>query len=198
MSVRGRPRSFDRDVALQRAMEVFWAKGYEGAQLVDLTAAMGLNPPSFYAAFGSKQALFREAVALYLATAGSGTMRALETAADTRRAIEAMLLASAEIALTPSSGGCMLVLGLVNALPENEEIRQYLAGLRRETVERIRERLERGVREGDLPPGTNTSGLAIFYAATIQGLSMQARDGAGREDLLNVVAAAMSALDRAA
>ncbi|NKX16695.1 helix-turn-helix transcriptional regulator [Ochrobactrum pseudogrignonense] len=67
---RGRPRSFDRDDALRRVMEVFWAKGYEGAQLIDLTAAIGVTPPSFYAAFGSKEAAFREAVELYKATTG--------------------------------------------------------------------------------------------------------------------------------
>ncbi|WP_164125535.1 TetR family transcriptional regulator, partial [Stenotrophomonas maltophilia] len=78
MASRGRPRNFDRDQALERAMRVFWAKGYEGAQLVDLTAAMGINPPSFYAAFGSKQEIFREAIDLYLATAGANAMRALD------------------------------------------------------------------------------------------------------------------------
>ncbi len=81
MATRGRPRSFDRDAALRRAIEVFWAKGYEGAQLVDLTAAMGINPPSFYAAFSSKEALFREALDRYLATDGAASMQALETPA---------------------------------------------------------------------------------------------------------------------
>lgn len=198
MSNRGRPRGFSRDTALQRAMEVFWAKGYEGAQLVDLTTAMGINPPSFYAAFGSKEALFREAVDLYLATAGSGSMRALEEAADARSAIVAMLRASAEIALIPSSGGCMLILGLVNCLPENEGVRQYLVGLRRETVNRIRRRLEQGIRDGDLPEDTDVSGLATFYATVMQGLSLQARDGAARDDLLGVISAAMVPLPMAA
>lgn len=194
MSNRGRPRSFSRDTALRRAMEVFWARGYEGAQLVDLTTAMGINPPSFYAAFGSKEALFREAVDLYLATVGSGSMRALEEAAGTQDAIEAMLRASAEIALTPSSGGCMLILGLVNCLPESEGARQYLAGLRRETVNRIRQRLEQGIRDGDLPDGTDVSGLAAFYATVMQGLSLQARDGASHDDLLSVISTAMRPL----
>ncbi|WP_163359819.1 TetR/AcrR family transcriptional regulator, partial [Klebsiella aerogenes] len=83
------------DQALERAMRVFWAKGYEGAQLVDLTAAMGINPPSFYAAFGSKQEIFREAIDLYLATAGANAMRALDGTPAARAAIEAMLRASA-------------------------------------------------------------------------------------------------------
>lgn len=195
MATRGRPRGFDRDLALRRAMEVFWAKGYEGAQLVDLTAAMGINPPSFYAAFGSKEALFREAVELYLATAGAGSMRALEDTPKARDAIEAMLTASVDVALAaPGPGGCLLILGLVHCLPGNEGLRREMTGLRRMTVERIRQRLERGVREGDLPAGTDTSGLATFYATVMQGLSLQARDGAPREELLRAVTSAMGAL----
>ncbi|MBN8943121.1 MAG: TetR/AcrR family transcriptional regulator [Rhizobiales bacterium] len=197
MAGRGRPRSFDRDQALERAMQVFWAKGYEGAQLVDLTAAMGINPPSFYAAFGSKQEIFREAIDLYLATAGANAMRVLDETPVARAAVEAMLRASAAVALAaPEAGGCLLILGLVNCLPENQPSRDYLRDLRRATIERIRQRLDRGVGDGDLIQGTDTAKLASFYAAVMQGLSLQARDGAGPEELDAVVAAAMHALDR--
>lgn len=195
MATRGRPRSFDRDTALRRAIEVFWAKGYEGAQLVDLTAAMGINPPSFYAAFGSKEALFREALDLYLATDGASSMQALETHATARRSILGMLTASAEIALaSPGGGGCMLILGLVNGLSENDGLRRHLAGLRRETIDRIRRRLQRGVEDGDLPAGTDVNGLAIFFGTVMQGLSLQARDGASREELLAAAIAAIKVL----
>ncbi|TSD86729.1 TetR/AcrR family transcriptional regulator [Mycobacterium sp. KBS0706] len=177
-------------------MEVFWAKGYEGAQLVDLTAAMGINPPSFYAAFGPKEALFREALDRYLATDGAGSMQALETGATTRESILGMLTASAEIALaSPGARGCMLILGLVNGLPENDGLRLHLAGLRRETTERIRRRLRRGVEDGDLPAGTDIDGLATFFGTMLQGLSLQARDGASREQLLAAASAAVKALD---
>jgi AcrR family transcriptional regulator len=196
MATRGRPRSFDRDTALRRAIEVFWARGYEGAQLVDLTAAMGINPPSFYAAFGSKEALFREALDRYLTTDGAGSMQALETGATARRSILGMLTASAEIALaSPGVGGCMLILGLVNSLPENDGLRRHLAGLRRETAERIRRRLRRGVADGDLPAGTDIGGLATFFGTVMQGLSLQARDGASREELLAAAVAAVKVLD---
>jgi AcrR family transcriptional regulator len=195
MATRGRPRSFDRDMALRRAIEVFWAKGYEGAQLVDLTAAMGINPPSFYAAFGSKEALFREALDLYLATDGASSMQALETHATARRSILGMLTASAEIALaSPGGGGCMLILGLVNGLSENDGLRRHLADLRRETIDRIRQRLRRGVEDGDLPAGTDINGFAIFFGTVMQGLSLQARDGASREELLAAAIAAMKVL----
>ena len=96
MAERGRPRSFDRAAALRRAMEVFWAKGYDGASLSDLTAAMRINSPSLYAAFGSKESLFREALALYSATEGTEIWTALPDAPTAREAIERFLRATAE------------------------------------------------------------------------------------------------------
>lgn len=193
---RGRPRSFDRDAALTRAMEMFWAKGYEGTQLSELMAAIGINPPSFYAAFGSKEAIFREAVDLYLSTVGAGSMKALAETATIRDAIEAMLLASAEIAIaSPSSGGCMISLGLVNCQSQNAELRDHMRGLRRTTALLIRERLEHGKAEGDLPPETETERLAIYFNTVLQGLSLQAQDGATRNDLRAIIATAMHILD---
>lgn len=193
--VRGRPRSFDRDTALKHAMEVFWAKGYEGTQLSELMVAIGINPPSFYAAFGSKEAIFREAVDLYLSTVGADAMRALAVTANARDAIEAMLLASAEIALaSPSSGGCMVSLGLVNCHAQNAGLRDHMRDLRRTTVLLIRERLERGVTERDLPVETDTDRLSIYFATVLQGISLQAQDGATRNDLQATVETAMDVL----
>lgn len=197
MAVRGRPRGFDRDAALARAMQLFWAKGYEGVQLAELTAAMGINPPSFYAAFRSKEATYREALDLYLATAGDGSMAALrDTPGATKDAIHAMLLASVEVALaSPSAGGCMVSLGLVNGQDQNASLRDDLRMLRRTTATLIRERLERGVREADLPADIDAGRLATFYATVMQGLSLQAQDGASRNALIGVVETAMTALD---
>ena len=198
MTGRGRPRKFDRQQALERAMQVFWAKGYEGAQLAELTGAMGINPPSFYAAFGSKQAIFHEAVELYLGTAGAKAMLALEETADTRAAVEAMLRASAAVALAaPGSGGCLLIIGLINGQPDSEPSRAYLRDLRRMTLARVHARLERCVSEGDLPAATDTAALASFYASVMQGLSLQARDGASAGELDAIVTAAMRAFDGA-
>lgn len=192
---RGRPRSFDRDVALGRAMEVFWAKGYEATQLVDLTGALGINPPSFYAAFGSKEALYREAIALYLRTAGAGSMKALADTPQLRQAIKGMLLASLGAALaSPSAGGCMVSLGLVNCQDQNASLREYLRDLRSTTTALIRQRLERGVADGELAPDTDTGRLAAYFAAIIQGISAQAQDGASRETLQGIVDTAMAAL----
>lgn len=193
---RGRPRSFDRDAALARAMEVFWARGYEGAQLSELMAAIGINPPSFYAAFGSKEAIFREAVDLYLQTVGAGSMRVLGETANARDAIEAMLLASEEIVLaSPSSGGCLVSLGLVNCQSQNADLRDHMRDLRRTTVLLIRQRLERGIAEGDLPAGTDAKRLATYFATVMQGLSLQGQDGASHDDLRGIVETAMRVLD---
>ncbi|OOG69238.1 TetR family transcriptional regulator [Sinorhizobium sp. A49] len=176
-------------------MEVFWAKGYEGAQLNDLTAAIGIAPPSFYAAFGSKEQAFREAVGLYVATVGSGSMRALEAGETARQAIRAMLLASIDIALgAPQSNGCLLILGVMNCQPEIGPLYDLLKGLRKETVERVRARLARGVADGELPQTTDTATLANYYGAIMQAISMQARDGATRQKLEALVQPSLAAL----
>ncbi len=195
MAIRGRPRGFDRDYALQRIMEVFWAKGYEGAQLNDLTAAVGITPPSFYSAFGSKEAAFREAVDLYVATAGSHAVRALEGSGNLRAAIGAMLAGSIDTAIAaPQSGGCLLILGVVNCQTEVEPLRKLLKGIRKDTEMRIRHRLVRAKADGDLPHSSDIHVLANYYSAVMQGISMQARDGATRADLVALIDPALAAL----
>ncbi|WP_437804421.1 TetR/AcrR family transcriptional regulator [Sorangium sp. So ce693] len=191
---RGRPRSFDRSAALRRAMEVFWERGYEGTSLSDLTAAMGINSPSLYAAFGCKEALFREAVELYTEVEGATTNRALRDEPTARRAVEAMLRGNVEGYVTPGKpSGCMVVLAATLGTPENERVRAYLAACRRAALDVLRRRLDRGVVEGDVPVGTDTAALAAFYTAVLQGLSLQARDGASREALQAIVDCAMAA-----
>lgn len=193
---RGRPRSFDRDAALQQAMEVFWAKGYEATQLADLLAAIGINPPSFYAAFSSKETLYREAIDRYLSTVGAGSMQALARSGPVRKAIEAMLLASVDIALaSPSAGGCMVSLGLVNCQAQNLPLREHLRDLRRTTALLIGERLQRAIGDGELPRDADVTGLANYFTTIMRGLSLQAQDGAGRATLRGIVATAMAVLD---
>lgn len=196
MTERGRPRSFDRAAALRRAMEVFWERGYEGTSLGDLTEAMGINKPSLYAAFGCKEALFREAVALYDAVEGAATERALHEEPTARAAVEAMLRANVDAYTDPAKpSGCMIVLAATLGTPENKRVREHLAECRRSALDALRRRMERGVAEGDLPAGTDTAALAAFYTTVLQGLSIQARDGASREALGAIVDCAMAAWD---
>lgn len=194
MAQRGRPRSFDRDAALQAMMEVFWARGYEGAQLVDLTAAAGIAPPSFYAAFASKEAAFREAVDHYIATVGARPMQALNDAESLREGLERMLRASIDVALSTRPGGCLLILGVVNCLPENEPARAHLKAARRKTRELIHARLERARATGELPPDRDPRQCAAFIHGVMQAISFQARDGATRAELEALIAPVLDAL----
>ncbi|AFU03869.1 TetR/AcrR family transcriptional regulator [Nocardia brasiliensis] len=194
MAERGRPRAFDRTDALRRAMEVFWEHGYEGASMNDLTTAMGINSPSLYAAFGCKEALFREAIDLYGQTEGGYTERALREEPTARAAIEAMLRDNA-IAYTVEDKphGCMIVLAGSTYTTRNESIRDFLVEKRSGTTEDIRKRLDRGVTEGDLPADTDTAALANFYTTVLYGLSIQARDGVPLKSLTLAIDCAMAA-----
>ncbi len=133
MGARGRPRGFDRAAALEKAMEVFWARGYAGASMAELTEAMGINPPSLYAAFGSKEELFKEAVGLYAATDDGCTLTMLEGDLSTRDSIAAMLMASARSCMRPDKpSGCFLMLGATNGGPDTDAAQAYLCDRRRD------------------------------------------------------------------
>lgn len=193
---RGRPRSFDRDAALRAAMKCFWRFGYEGASMAALTEAMGVNSPSLYAAFGSKEELFREAVSLYLETEDSKGRAILERERTARAAIHAMLRNSVDTMSRPSMPhGCLLILGDSNASAENAGVRQHLCQRRRDIQAALEQRLKRGIAEGDIPTRTDIKAMAAFYMTVIQGLSLQARDGAARDAMLQVVESAMAAWD---
>ena len=198
MAIRGRPRSFNREDALRRAMEVFWALGYEGATLTDLQKAMGgLTAPSLYAAFGSKEGLFREAVELYSKTLGLPMMKALDEGSTARGSIEALLEAAVESFCKPGAPrGCLLVLGAINSMPANKSVQDYLRGLRARRQKLIQQRLRRGVAEGELPSGLDLRAVASFYTTVVDGLAIQARDGASRKALKFAVRCAMAAWDR--
>lgn len=193
MAERGRPRSFDRAAALHRAMEVFWARGYDGASMTDLTAAMGINSPSLYAAFGCKEALFREALELYEAGEGGSASRSLQEAPTARAGVEAMLRENAT-AYTASDRppGCMIVLASAVGIPASPEIRGYLQASARRSVAQIKARLDRGVAEGDVPKGVDTQAIAAYFATVLNGLTIQARNGADCPALQAVVDSAMA------
>lgn len=194
--MRGRPRTFDRNEALRRAMQLFWERGYEGTSLDALTRAMGINRPSLYAAFGCKEALFREAVALYQATEGGAAARALEEQPTARAALERVLRGNVELFLTPGKpSGCMIVLAATIGTPETSEVRAFLAEQRRSSLAAFEQRIERGQAEGDVPAGADPEALAAFYTTVLHGLSTAARDGASRQALMGIVDSAMAAWD---
>lgn len=196
MSQKGRPRSFDRDAALRQAMRVFWKKGYDGSSLADLTTAMGINSPSLYAAFGSKETLFREAVDLYGATEGVEVWGAFERPGSIREAIASFLRASARAFSEPDDPrGCLIVLGALNVSESNREVFNDLSERRLSSTRQLNERLRLAVEQGDLPSTTDCAGLAAFIIAVQQGMSVQARDGATRETLLAVADGAMAGWD---
>ncbi|PHM30132.1 TetR/AcrR family transcriptional regulator [Xenorhabdus innexi] len=194
MAARGRPLSFDREIALEKAMEVFWSKGYEGTQLVDLTAAMNINPPSFYAAFGSKKQAFYAAVDLYIKTVGAKAMDSLNSAVNVKKGLRTMLEVSVEVATSNQSGGCLLVLGIVNRLQENEDVYAYLKDVREYTWKVINTRIEKAVADGELSAETDTGKLASYFLGIMQAISFQARDGVSKEGLMCLIEPAMAAI----
>jgi AcrR family transcriptional regulator len=197
MAKRGRPATFDRTEAVGTAMEMFWERGYEGTTLEDLQAAIGdISPPSFYHAFGSKEALFREAVALYMAKLGEPSVRALQERKTAREGLEAMLRLTARFLSQPGKPhGCLLVLGAVNCSPASRAPQEYLRTIRRGAPRVIKQRLDRAVAEGELPHGLDTAGIAAFYATVVHGLGVRAGDGASQAALMAAVDGAMAAWD---
>ncbi len=177
---------------------MFWAVGYEAATLTDLQAAMGgIRPPSFYAAFGSKEDLFREAVELYSSTLGLPMMEGLAREPDVRTAVDHLLRAAVEAFCKPGKPrGCMLVVTAMNTMPSNRGIQEHLRVLRMRRKKVIRERLDRGVADGQLPATVDTLALASFLTTVIDGLAIQARDGASRKLLRFAVECAMAAWDK--
>jgi AcrR family transcriptional regulator len=189
---RGRPLSFDREQALERAMHVFWERGYEAASVADLTAAMGITPPSLYTAFGDKEHLFLEAIEAYGKGPGGFGARALAEEPTARRAVQRLLEEGAcELTRACQPHGCMMVMATTNCSIAAEHIQTALAKRRALGVKTMQDRIQRGVDEGELPSGTDAGALASFYAMVYQGMSMQAKDGASRKSLLASVNMAM-------
>ena len=194
MKERGRPRSFDRQAALTRAMEMFWEKGYEGTSISDLTRALGIGSPSLYAAFGSKEALFRESVALYGATEGAELWEPVAKAPTARAAIAAFLLETARVFTRRSKPrGCLVVLSALQMSEDSAVVRRELVALRARTIESLAARFALARDAGEIAADADLHALARYYVTVQQGMSIQARDGATRAQLEAVAGAALSA-----
>ena len=194
----GRPREFDRDVALDRALTEFWRNGYEATSVSALTRAMGIKPPSLYAAFGDKRKLFSEAVARYVETYGSYGSRALAEPGARAAVAKMMELAAIEYTEAGHPPGCLVISAAVNCAPANEDVEAELRAQRESTKHAIAQKIDADVAAGELPAGTDSAALATFYAAVIQGMNTQARDGASRDELNRIAALAMAAWPAAA
>ncbi|MET7609917.1 TetR/AcrR family transcriptional regulator [Streptomyces seoulensis] len=180
---RGRKRAFDRDAALDIAMHLFWRQGYTGTSIADLTAAMGINPPSLYATFGNKRALFEEALSRY-ESERSRTLTESMAEPTAHRAVLSFLTGTAEAATLPDRpAGCLTVQGGLACGGEDGEIVQLLATSRARTRQALHDRLTRAVTDGDLPPATDCAALARCVVATAEGLNVEASAGATYPEL---------------
>jgi len=187
----GRSRCFDINKALDRALWVFWRKGYEGATLPDLTRAMGINRPSLYAAFGNKEALFRKVLDRYVEGPAAYLGKALEE--PTARATVDHLLNGVVGLLTDRRNppGCLMVQGALACGKKGAVVRRHLAARRAAHEAALGKRFARAVAEGDLPATSDAAALAKYMMVVIHGMAVHAASGAGRKDLRQVAQTAM-------
>lgn len=180
---RGRPRTFEQEKALDQAMRLFWNRGYEGTSMADLTSAMQLSPSSLYATFGDKESLYKAAVNQYLAGPGSYMGRALARPGRARDVFAQMLEEAArELSDASQPAGCMVALGATHCAPQSLGVQEFLRDKRAQSLRLLAERIA----ADPLPAGFRAEELANFVMAVLQGMSVQARDGAGEAELLSL------------
>lgn len=188
---KGRPRAFDTDVALEHALELFWRQGYEGTSLSDLTAAMGINRPSLYAAFGNKEQLFRLALDRYLSGPAAGIGEALKEPTARKVAERMLRCVVAQLSDPQRPKGCMVVQAALSSGAEAESIREALATHRNEVRNALRLRFEQAIADGDLPKGTDAGGLAGYLMAVVHGLAVQSASGLAPRELQAIAEVAL-------
>jgi AcrR family transcriptional regulator len=187
----GRPRAFDPDTALDRAMRVFWAKGYEGASLSDLTRAMRINRPSLYAAFGNKEQLFRKVLDRYMQGPLAFFGKAL-AAPQARDVVEQIFLGVARMTENRRvPPGCLLVQGALAC--GSASARKEVAARRVVADVALCRRFRRAKREADLPKNANPAELANYVLTVVRGMAVQAAGGASRKQLRRVAQVALRA-----
>jgi AcrR family transcriptional regulator len=184
---RGRPPSFDRDVALRQAMRLFWDRGYESTTFDSLLDAMGISASSFQNSFGSKQALYAEATSFYLKEKADWFGRILASSVTTREAFEMLIEASANAFTNCNEpAGCMISLAGLHGAPAQDPIRDMMTDQRALAERVMSERLQLGIERGELPADTDAGALAAFFNTVLRGMAVQARDGASRDRLLQI------------
>lgn len=186
----GRPRSFDADKALEKALRVFWRRGYEGASLPELTKAMGINRPSMYAAFGNKEQLFKKAVDRYCEEPTAHLIECL-AAPTVREVAERLIRDTAEkLACPKNPRGCLILQGALACGKESDAIRRDLAARRAERERAICERFAQA-KPSELPKGVDPDDLARYVSTVMQGMAVQAASGATGEELLGIAEVAL-------
>ncbi|WP_293781520.1 TetR/AcrR family transcriptional regulator [uncultured Aeromicrobium sp.] len=186
----GRPRAFDPDEALHRALMVFWERGYEGASMATLQAATGLTAPQLYRAFESKERLFERAVRLYQDEYGFGIRPDLPLA---DAVLEYLDRAAREFTTEPGRG-CLVSTGLLATGHDAQAAAAICRAERDHALASLCQRITEAIAQRELPATTDVEGLARTIGALIQGMSVQARDGASYDDLAHVVTAAQALL----
>jgi AcrR family transcriptional regulator len=184
---RGRPSNFDHEEALDKALNVFWARGYEGATMTELTEALGINKPSIYAAFGNKEELFRKALARYVAGPVAFVGEAMQEP-TAKQAVEKLLTQAADFfsdKTTPN--GCMIVQGALTCGQSANTVQQELIAYRNHFETTLINRFELAKKQADLPQYVETKYLAKYIATIHQGMSVQATSGATRSELQVIV-----------
>ena len=189
----GRPRAFDMDQALDQALHVFWEKGYAGTSITELTEAMGINPPSLYAAFGNKEKLFKKALDRYEDLRDQILEEAF-AAPTAREAVTRLLEGTAErLSDKCNPRGCLMVQGALSGGEECEAVKRDLASRRARVEALIRKRLRRAKREGDLPSDADAAALARFVATVMHGMAVQAAGEVAPKELRAIVNTALRA-----
>jgi AcrR family transcriptional regulator len=182
----GRPREFDVDQALDQALEVFWRNGYEGASVADLTQAMGISPPSLYAAFGNKEGLFRKALDRYVEKRTTFWQEAVK-APTAREMVERLLAGTVDFLSDECNpSGCLLVRGAMSCSEAADTIARELTARRAEGETILRERLEQDRTKGTLPPDLDPTDYARYVMTVLEGMSVRAAGGASRDELRKV------------
>lgn len=192
--LRGRPRAFNKTNALKAALILFWRHGYEGTSIAMLTKAMKISATSLYAAFGSKEELYREVLVLYVSTHGDPITRALSQPGSVREAIRQTLVEAAkQFSRSAWPQGCLVANGAIRCAPEHRTAAKETSAIRRMGKDAIRQRLEQAIADGELEKDTDAEILAAYYSSVVQGMSVQAVDGASRDQLIKLGELAMAA-----
>jgi AcrR family transcriptional regulator len=193
-ATRGRRREFDRNAALEKALILFWRFGYEGVSIADLTCAIGIAPPSLYAAFGDKAALYREVLALY-SSWSEVSIKEFQREGPIRELVDELLRKTADAATNPKfPAGCLVTTGLLHTATEHRALAKRVANMRTQRARAIADRLQKAIDAGELPKTVDARSMADFVSAISQGIMLQARDGASRPELHEIVEIAMRAL----